>query len=102
MGGGGGAQRRADEVARAARRLLAALEGEVSAPDIDLAVEPAAFGAALEQALSPEERHLLGAHFTPRAFVERLVRPVLEEPLRAAWNEARAGAAGLPSEQALA
>jgi hypothetical protein len=97
-GGGGG--RRADEVARAARRTLAAIRRGERTPDVE--VEPAAFGAALERTLSPEERHLLGAHFTPRAFVERLVRPVLEDPLREAWAEAREAAAGCPAERAIA
>ena len=38
-------------------------------------LEPAIFGTLLERALNPEERHQLGAHFTPRAYVERLVLP---------------------------
>jgi hypothetical protein len=49
-------------------------------------VEPAIFGTLLERALDPKERHALGAHFTPRAYVERLVRPTIEEPLRADWD----------------
>jgi len=32
-------------------------------------VEPAIFGTLLERALDPRERHKLGAHFTPRAYV---------------------------------
>ncbi|MBK8695199.1 MAG: hypothetical protein IPN17_23720 [Deltaproteobacteria bacterium] len=43
-------------------------------------VEPAIFGTLLERALDPKERHRLGAHYTPRAYVERLVRPTLEAP----------------------
>ncbi|HBJ83486.1 MAG TPA: SAM-dependent methyltransferase, partial [Verrucomicrobiales bacterium] len=42
-------------------------------------VEPAIFGTLLERALVPEERHALGAHFTPRAYVERLVLPTVIE-----------------------
>jgi hypothetical protein len=38
-------------------------------------VEPAIFGTLLERALDPAERHALGAHYTPRAYVERLVCP---------------------------
>lgn len=49
-------------------------------------VEPAIFGTLLERALDPRERHKLGAHYTPRAYVERLVMPTLIEPLRAEWN----------------
>ena len=49
-------------------------------------VEPAIFGTLLERALEPSERHKLGAHYTPRAYVERLVLPTLVEPLRAQWQ----------------
>ena len=49
-------------------------------------VEPAIFGTLLERALDEKERHALGAHYTPRAYVERLVRPTIEEPLRAEWD----------------
>ncbi|WP_211644040.1 class I SAM-dependent DNA methyltransferase [Loktanella sp. SALINAS62] len=48
-------------------------------------VEPAIFGTLLERALSPKDRHKLGAHYTPRAYVERLVNPTVIEPLRADW-----------------
>ncbi len=49
-------------------------------------VEPAIFGTLLEQALDPVERKRLGAHYTPRAYVERLVTAVVIEPLRADWT----------------
>lgn len=49
-------------------------------------VEPAIFGTLLEQALDKTERHKLGAHYTPRAYVERLVTPTIMEPLRADWD----------------
>ena len=55
-------------------------------------VEPAIFGTLLERALDPVERHKLGAHFTPRAYVERLVLPTVIEPLRAEWANVRAAA----------
>ena len=48
-------------------------------------VEPAIFGTLLERALDKRQRHKLGAHYTPRAYVERLVAPVVIEPLRADW-----------------
>jgi hypothetical protein len=48
-------------------------------------VEPAIFGTLLERALSVKDRHKLGAHYTPRAYVERLVNPTVIEPLRADW-----------------
>ena len=49
-------------------------------------VDPSIFGALLEQALDPNERRKLGAHYTPRAYVERLVIATLIEPLRADWS----------------
>lgn len=57
-------------------------------------VEPAIFGTLLEQALSERERSQLGAHYTPRAFVERLVVPTVIEPLRADWEIAQSEAIG--------
>jgi type II restriction/modification system DNA methylase subunit YeeA len=55
-------------------------------------VEPAIFGTLLERALSAVERHKLGAHYTPRAYVERLVLPTVIEPLREDWQAAFAAA----------
>ncbi|GAB4015270.1 hypothetical protein GCM10028808_40120 [Spirosoma migulaei] len=56
-------------------------------------VEPAIFGTLLERALDPRERHSLGAHYTPRRYVERLVLPTVIEPLRQEWTTAQAAAA---------
>ncbi len=56
-------------------------------------VEPAIFGTLLERALDPKERHSLGAHYTPRRYVERLVLPTVLEPLRREWAAAQAAAA---------
>jgi len=55
-------------------------------------VEPAIFGTLLERALSPGERHKLGAHYTPRSYVERLVLPTVVEPLRDDWRAVQAAA----------
>lgn len=54
------------------------------------AVEPSIFGTLLVRALTPEERHRLGAEYTPRAFIERLVRPTVEEPVRERWAAVQA------------
>ena len=56
-------------------------------------VEPAIFGTLLERALDPKERHSLGAHYTPRRYVERLVLPTVLEPLRREWTAAQAASA---------
>jgi hypothetical protein len=58
-------------------------------------VEPAIFGTLLERALDGKERAKLGAHYTPRAYVERLVMPTVIEPLRADWAGVQAAAASL-------
>ncbi len=53
-------------------------------------VEPAIFGTLLERALESKERSKLGAHYTPRVYVERLVVPTIIEPLREDWQEVQA------------
>ncbi|WP_257313890.1 DNA methyltransferase [Geothrix fuzhouensis] len=63
-------------------------------------VDPSIFGTLLESALDARERHRLGAHYTPRAYVERLLRPALEEPLRADWELAQAEAMALLGAEA--
>ncbi len=60
-------------------------------------VEPAIFGTLLERALNPAERHKLGAHYTPRAYVERLVLPTVVEPLREEWSGVKTAAVTLAS-----
>jgi hypothetical protein len=46
------------------------------------AVEPAIFGTLLEQVLTASDRAKLGAHYTPRAYVERLVEATILDVLR--------------------
>ncbi len=58
-------------------------------------VEPAIFGTLLERALDPRERHKLGAHYTPRAYVERLVIPAVIAPLREEWTGVHSAAFSL-------
>ncbi len=61
-------------------------------------VEPAIFGTLLERALNPLERHNLGAHYTPRDYVERLVLPTVIEPLRNQWDAVLAAAVTLDAQ----
>jgi len=58
-------------------------------------VEPAIFGTLLERALSPADRHKLGAHYTPRSYVERLVIATIIDPLREDWRNIQVAAAQL-------
>lgn len=61
-------------------------------------VEPAIFGTLLERALSTRDRHKLGAHYTPRAYVERLVLPTVITPLREEWHDVQAAASMLGAQ----
>jgi SAM-dependent methyltransferase len=61
-------------------------------------VEPAIFGTLLEQALDEKERARLGAHYTPRSYVERLVVVTVLEPLRQEWAQVQATAERLKEE----
>ena len=61
-------------------------------------VEPAIFGTLLERALDAKQRHKLGAHYTPRAYVERLVTPTIIEPLREDWKDVQTAVQRLMSD----
>ena len=61
-------------------------------------VEPSIFGTLLVRALDPRERHKLGAEYTPRSYVERLIRPAIIGPLRDEWDAVRVAAATLHEE----
>ncbi len=52
-------------------------------------VEPAIFGTLFERSLDPAKRAQLGAHYTGRRDIERVVEPVLMAPLRRRWAEVR-------------
>jgi hypothetical protein len=56
------------------------------------AVEPAIFGTLLEQVLTARDRARLGAHYTPRAYVERLVQATIMDVLGPEWEEVLAAA----------
>ncbi|MEI6358556.1 MAG: DNA methyltransferase, partial [Verrucomicrobiota bacterium] len=58
-------------------------------------IEPAIFGTLFERGLDPAQRSALGAHFTSRSDIERLVEPVVMAPLRREAMAARAEAARL-------
>jgi len=46
-------------------------------------IEPSILGTLFERGLDPDKRSQLGAHYTPRSDMERVVDPVLTQPLRA-------------------
>ncbi|HEU4453537.1 MAG TPA: DNA methyltransferase, partial [Longimicrobium sp.] len=53
-------------------------------------VEPTIFGTLLTRALDPAERHRLGAEYTPREYVERVVRQTVDVPIRERWAPVQA------------
>ena len=57
-------------------------------------VEPAIFGTLLEQVLTTSERAKLGAHYTPRPYVQRLVNATIGDVLWAEWATVREGVMG--------
>src|SRR5690606_29499851 len=58
------------------------------------------FGTLLVRALDPVERHRLGAEYTPREYIERLVEPTVLEPLRARWAAVEARVKQLEADDA--
>ena len=59
------------------------------------AIEPTIFGTLFERGLDPDKRSQLGAHYTDRGSIMRLVDPVVLDPLRDAWTARKAEIAAL-------
>jgi type II restriction/modification system DNA methylase subunit YeeA len=53
------------------------------------AVDPSIFGTLFERGLDPAKRSQLGAQYTSRKDIETLIEPVVMQPLRREWEEAR-------------
>ncbi len=53
------------------------------------AVEPSIFGTLFERTLDPAKRSQIGAHYTSRADIETLLKPVLLAPLQREWAEVK-------------
>ncbi len=58
-------------------------------------VDTAIIGTLFERSLDPDKRSQLGAHYTGRADILRIVEPVVLAPLRREWAEVRAAAGTL-------
>lgn len=68
----------------------AELQGLLDAAKLDwVQVEPAIFGTLFERSLDPNKRSQLGAHYTSREDILRIVRPVILEPLEQDWQTIR-------------
>jgi type II restriction/modification system DNA methylase subunit YeeA len=48
-------------------------------------------GTLFERGLDPDKRSQLGAHYTDRDKIMRIIEPVIKRPLEAEWAETRAG-----------
>ena len=59
------------------------------------AIEPAIFGTLFERGLDPGKRSQLGAHYTDAGSIERLITPVIREPLLTEWATVKADMARL-------
>ncbi len=78
------------DVVRLAPAELAAL---AEAATLDWSsIEPSIIGTLFERSLDPAKRAQLGAHYTGRHDIERVVEPVLMAPLRRRWEAVRADA----------
>jgi type II restriction/modification system DNA methylase subunit YeeA len=53
-------------------------------------VDPSILGTLFERGLDPDKRSQLGAHYTSREMIERLIEPVVRRPLLAEWSEVHA------------
>ena len=53
-------------------------------------IEPSIFGTLFERGLDPDKRSQLGAHYTDRNSIERIVRPVVFDLLESEWAGTRA------------
>ncbi|MCC9000937.1 MAG: class I SAM-dependent DNA methyltransferase [Candidatus Contendobacter sp.] len=58
-------------------------------------IEPAIFGTLFERGLDPDKRSQLGAHYTDAGSINRLIEPVIREPLLAEWATVKADMARL-------
>ncbi|GHU46439.1 hypothetical protein AGMMS50289_19900 [Betaproteobacteria bacterium] len=54
------------------------------------AIDPTIFGTLFERGLDTKERAPLGAHYTDTATIEKLIRPLIFEPLLREWAATRA------------
>ena len=59
------------------------------------AIEPSIFGTLFERGLDPDKRSQLGAHYTDRGSIMRLVDPVVLDPLRDEWTAKKVEIASL-------
>ncbi|MGE4449146.1 MAG: class I SAM-dependent DNA methyltransferase, partial [Azospira sp.] len=70
-----------------------------AAADMDWrAIDPTIFGTLFERGLDPAARAPLGAHYTDTGTIEKLIRPLISEPLLAEWAAVKAEIAAKPKK----
>ena len=58
-------------------------------------IDPSILGTLFERGLDPDKRSQLGAHYTDRDKIMRIVEPVIVRPLLAEWQTAKTEIAGM-------
>lgn len=53
-------------------------------------IDPSVLGTLFERGLDPDKRSQLGAHYTDREKIEKLIDPVIRRPLLAEWQATKA------------
>ena len=56
-------------------------------------IDPSILGTLFERGLDPDKRSQLGAHYTDRDKIMRLIEPVIVRPLLAEWEKEKAAIA---------
>ena len=70
-----------------------------AAADMDWrAIDPTIFGTLFERGLDPAARAPLGAHYTDTGTIEKLIRPLISEPLLAEWAAVKAEIVAKPKK----
>ncbi len=52
-------------------------------------ISPSIFGTLFERGLDPNKRSQLGAHYTDKESIEKIVQPVIIEPLEQQWEQVK-------------
>ena len=72
----------------------AGIETALKAAALDWSeIDPSILGTLFERGLDPEKRSQLGAHYTDRDKIMRIIEPVIVRPLLAEWESEKAGIA---------
>ena len=72
----------------------AEIETALAAAALDWSeIDPSILGTLFERGLDPDKRSQLGAHYTDRDKIMRIVEPVVVRPLLAEWEAAKTGIA---------